>query len=133
MLTQEQKDKVKEVIGFLRTEAFNNAAGKGFWVARGMLQELANKHALGYEMRGMIEGQMLALTHSELSEGLEGIRKDLQDDHLPQFKMIECEFADALIRIFDHCEYYDYDLAEALTAKMEYNAKRPFMHGGKAF
>lgn len=45
--------------------------------------------------------ELLALVHSELSEGLEGARKDLMDDKLPHRKMIEVELADAEIRACD--------------------------------
>src|ERR1700722_20008569 len=41
----------------------------------------------------------LALIHSEISEALEGDRKNLMDDHLPHRKMIEVELADAMIHI----------------------------------
>ncbi len=43
----------------------------------------------------------LALIHSEISEGLEGVRKDLQDDKLPHYKMLHVEIADAVIRNHD--------------------------------
>lgn len=46
-------------------------------------------------------GELLALIHSELSEGLEAHRKDLNDDKLPHRKGLEVELADALIRILD--------------------------------
>lgn len=38
---------------------------------------------------------------SELSEALEGVRKNLQDDHLKQYKAFDVEMADFLIRCFD--------------------------------
>lgn len=43
----------------------------------------------------------LMLTVSELSEALEGDRKNLMDDHLPHRKMLEVEIADAVIRLLD--------------------------------
>lgn len=46
-------------------------------------------------------GELLMLVVSEVSEGLEGLRKSLNDDHLPHRKMIEVELADTLIRILD--------------------------------
>lgn len=66
----------------------------------------------------------LALVHSEISEALEGHRKTLADDHLPEFKSIEVELADALIRIFDLAGAYDLRLAEALVSKRRYNTQR---------
>lgn len=44
---------------------------------------------------------LLALMTSEISEALEGLRKDLMDDHLPNRKMAEVEIADHLIRTLD--------------------------------
>ncbi len=44
---------------------------------------------------------LLALVISELSEALEGERKDLMDDKLPHRKMAEVEMADAKIRLLD--------------------------------
>lgn len=45
------------------------------------------------------KGTLLCLIHSEISEAMEGERKDLMDDHLPHRKMAEVELADAVIRI----------------------------------
>lgn len=70
------------------------------------------------------KGEMLMLMVSEISEAMEGERKDLMDDKLPHRRMAEVELADALIRIFDYAGAYDYDLAGAMIEKMEYNAQR---------
>lgn len=66
----------------------------------------------------------LALIHSEVSEALEGDRKNKMDDHLPHRPAREVELADALIRIFDLGGAYDLDLAGAMVEKLEYNAQR---------
>ncbi len=58
--------------------------------------------------------ELLALIHSELSEGLEGVRKGLMDDKLPHRPMIEVELADAEIRTYDMMGGFD------LTASMDY-------------
>ena len=50
--------------------------------------------------------ETLQLVSTEVAEGTEGERKDLNDDHLPERKMGEVELADALIRTLDlggHC------------------------------
>ena len=69
-------------------------------------------------------GTMLALIHSEVSEALEGYRKDLNDDHLKHRKMAEVELADAVIRICDLAGASGFDLGGALVEKLEYNTRR---------
>ena len=70
------------------------------------------------------KGELLALIHSEISEALEGERKDLMDDKLPHRKMAEVELADALIRILDYAAGFGYDLQGAFDEKMAYNSTR---------
>lgn len=74
-------------------------------------------------------GELIALIHSELSEGLEAHRKDLMDDHLPHRKGLEVELADALIRILDMCGGLNLDISGAVKEKLEYNRSRPAKHG----
>ena len=69
-------------------------------------------------------GEMIALIHSELSEALEGTRKNLQDDKLPHRKMEEVEMADALIRLLDYCAGRKLDIGGAYVEKMRFNATR---------
>lgn len=70
-------------------------------------------------------GELLCLVHSEISEAMEGFRKDLKDDKLPHREMGEVELADALIRIFDIAGYYQFDLGGAVKEKLEFNKTRP--------
>lgn len=69
-------------------------------------------------------GELLALVHSELSEALEGHRKDLRDAHLPARPSFEVELADAIIRILDMAGGLGLDLGGALAQKLEYNWHR---------
>lgn len=68
------------------------------------------------ELRHHFIAGKIALVHSELSEGLEGWRKGLMDDHLPHRKMTEVEFADTIIRIFDIAGMLEIDLDSACKA-----------------
>ena len=70
------------------------------------------------------KGELLCLIHSEISECMEGERKNLMDDKLPHRRMAEVELADALIRIFDYAGAYGYDLDGAVAEKRAYNAQR---------
>lgn len=66
----------------------------------------------------------LALVHSEVSEALEGIRKGLNDDHLPHRSMVEVELADTLIRILDLCGFLGIEIGAVVHEKYKYNQQR---------
>lgn len=93
------------------------------------LREIQNKlhgqaKVMGWHNKPREIGTLIALCHSELSEALEGARKDLYDDHLPHRKMIEVELADCIIRILDMAGSLDLDVAGAIAEKHQYNANR---------
>jgi len=72
----------------------------------------------------MLVATKLSLIHSEVSEALEGIRKGVMDDHLPNRTMFEVEIADTFIRLFDLAGAMGIDLGGAFIEKLEYNRHR---------
>ena len=72
------------------------------------------------------KGELLALIHSEISEALEGERKALMDDKLPQYPMPIVEIIDAIIRELDYLAGFwpDANLDEIFEAKMAFNTQR---------
>jgi len=74
------------------------------------------------------KGELLCLIHSEISEAMEGVRKNLNDDKLPHR------------RIFDYAGAHNLDVGGALVEKMLYNTQRAdhkpenrLAEGGKKF
>jgi NTP pyrophosphatase (non-canonical NTP hydrolase) len=75
--------------------------------------------------RPHVVGEKLMLVVSEIAEGMEGHRKNLNDDKLPHRPMIEVELADAVIRIADLAGALGLDLGGAIAEKLAFNANRP--------
>lgn len=144
-------DRFELSFGALQRDVHQNAVDHGFWDEPEYKSLL--KKALGDErIAGCLEAEELraltlliddipdrndaeaiALMHSELSEALEGIRKDphAPDDKIPQYSNLEIELADVVIRAMDFCGGRQLDLAGAIVAKHEYNKSRPYKHGKK--
>lgn len=85
-------------------------------------------------------GEKLMLIVSEVAEGMEAHRKNLNDDKLPHRNGLEVELADALIRILDLSGHLNLDIGGAVIEKLAYNASREDhklenrrKEGGKAY
>lgn len=98
------------------------------------IHEMAVEKGWWEEDRGFAE--VVALAHSELSEALEEYRNgngllyyNLDKPDKPEG--IGIEMADVIIRILDWAESADCDIEEMIRIKFNYNATRPYKHGGK--
>lgn len=103
-------------ISYLAEEIHNTAKSKGWWEG------------------DRNNGELICLMHSELSEGLEALRHgNPPSDHIPNFSGVEEELADVIIRILDMSSARGYRIGDAIIAKLAFNNKRSYKHGGKAF
>ena len=108
----------------LSTSYQHNSIAAGFRIDDLCAQCHGNSNAAGWWNAPRNFGEMIALMHSELSEALEGDRKNLASDHLPGFSMVEEEFADVLIRLFDCAGGMGLRLGQAFEAKIQFNQER---------
>lgn len=116
-------------INMLRDKCFQNALDAG-WHTDLETGELIERN----------KAEMLMLIVSEVAEAMEGVRKDLKDDHLPERNMEEVELADTVIRIMDYAGRWGLDIGGAIIEKLEYNKNRADhkienrkLDGGKKF
>jgi NTP pyrophosphatase (non-canonical NTP hydrolase) len=111
-----------EAINALSTDIHQNNIIAGWWTDINTGQTLLGKDEFGRDRRNV--GELLCLVHSEVSEAMEGYRKNLMDDKLPHRSMLEVELADTMIRIFDIAGAHGLDLGGAIAEKRAFNAKR---------
>lgn len=127
--------KFKEAFDIIQQRIHDSVVEKGFWEDAETALDVDSPdstvdHSKEYQaIQKFIVGQKIALIHSEVSEALEGSRKDLMDDHLPSRSMLEVELADTVIRIMDLAQWLGLDLSGAILEKFSYNQSRPYKHG----
>lgn len=113
----------------------------GWWKDLNSGIDLRDEVRNGTRFGKALVAEKLVLIHSEISEAMEGARKNLKDDKLPQHSMLMTELADAVIRIADLVGALGQeDFAQILLEKLAFNRVRPdhkienrIADGGKAF
>lgn len=104
-------------------ESHGRSVAAGWWRTSfdlDLLGEVQDETRLGVAL----VNEKIALIHSEISEAMEGFRKDAMDDKLEHRKQIEVELADAIIRIADLAGALQLDVGGAIVDKMAYNQIR---------
>jgi hypothetical protein len=96
--------------------SYNN----GWWHDPDTGEELPTEGFLGAHVIGC----KIGLINSEVSEIMEGHRKQKMDDKLPQYKEMHVEMVDVLIRLLDLAGKEKAPITEIYDAKMEYNGTR---------
>lgn len=135
----ENTEKISSTINDLSKSIFKHNSEVGWWddldLKRDLLDRILKNDNLSEDTKSevldsintslyLIKILKLALIHSEISEALEGLRKGLKDDHLPEYDMFAVELADALIRILDLAGAFNIPIGNIMVEKWEYNTKR---------
>lgn len=127
-------------INSLVLKSHRHAMDKGFWREFQDLMTILDSNRPGEGgqfipyIQNMMLSQKLMLMAEELIETHEEVRNGrpvaeirFSDDDKPEG--IPIELADVIIRVCDLAGFYGIDLDQAIRMKMDYNARRPFMHG----
>ena len=118
------RNELKDAVELLVDECHAASLNAGWWYDLQTDIDLRRHASEGTRFGKALVAEKLCLIHSEVSEAMEGHRKDLVDEKLPEFDAITVELADACIRIFDLAGALGLHLGDALAAKMAYNATR---------
>lgn len=122
-----ENDKFADMLYELQEEIHQSNVAAGWWIDLTSTQgstNLVEQARTGTRLGKAVVAEKLCLVHSEVSEAMEGARKNLMDDKLPHRKMIEVELADAVIRILDLGGALGLNIGAAIQEKRQYNAVR---------
>ncbi len=100
----------------------------------GQMQQAIHRTAVehGWWDRERSIGEVLMLAVTELAEAMEAHRDgNPASEKIGGFSRVEEELADTIIRVLDLAGGMEYDIENALRAKMAYNKTRTYRHGGK--
>ena len=123
-----QEQKVDAIMDSLVSQVFIDSFNEVAGIAHG------NSLNKGFWNKDLNIGEKLMLIVSEAAEAMEADRLgNPPDDKIPEYSGLEAELADVIVRIMDLGEGCNLRVAEALIAKMEFNATRDKMHGGKLY
>jgi hypothetical protein len=106
----------------LAVEIHATAREKGFWEHENIEVSTCLGETAARPANPSIDGEKIALMHSELSEALDALR-DGNMDH------VEEELADTIIRILDYSCARGLSMDFAIAKKMAKNLERPKLHG----
>lgn len=130
---------IATVFDALQGHIHRTAHNKGFYAGyEGLAKFLRDNGAPDeiydeFRRRDALSRLMLVVT--EVAEAAEEVRKPTTHDFLGRelypLEPFAEELADIVIRVFDLAALQRVDLGEALIQKLEKNAKREYMHGGK--
>lgn len=131
-MQQSEENLIMSAIHILSHELHENSRSHGFWEDEDELLSKCHENTKLYKrVLLLFNAEKIALCHSELSEALERFRKDADkmDEHCPEFKNIEIEMADEVIRVLEFCQRRNLRIGEAIIAKHNFNKTRPYKHG----
>ena len=115
----EQKEMTKTLDDYAK-QCHEASYNNGWWHDPDTGEELPTTGFLGAHVIGC----KIGLINSEVSEIMEGHRKQKMDDKLPQYREMDVEIVDVLIRAFDLAGKMGSPISEIYEAKMGFNDVR---------